>query len=703
MRAPAATLLAAVAVAAPLLPALPVHAADPPVPLVPISPVELVIDAIGPSVLKPKSTLTLRGTVVNRGTTPVRDTEVALTLRRRPFSTRGDLAAIAEGRTPLRDASEVADVDLPGGELAPGKAASWKLTVKVADLKLPGNGVYAIGLNLTGTGAEGADADGALDSRTTFLPYLPEPKGYTPTKLSWLWPLIGDTVRDAEGVFPAQLAADHFKPGNRLVDLAAAPGERPVAWILDPQLLDDAATLAGSHRRRSGDKVEKASGDPAAAQWVAQLRQQLTGEPVAATPYADPDVLGLIDTGSGQIVDRALTRARSTTTAVLGRESDTAVVWPPGGVADVATLTGLRRLGARTIVLSGEQFPVMGTLSYTPTGRAKVTTPSGDLEVLIADAGLTRVLDRDLRAPGVFTMAQQQLLAETALITLERPNAARAVLLTPPRRWDPPTSRAKKLLDAFTAAPWVKAAPLDSLSRTRVPSELVDTGLNERPAIDARKLGAKYSREVLAAATDADAVRGVLVEGGRLAEDHETAVLRSASVTWTGNLPAARGYLRQVRQWVRGDLDKVRVIGRPLVTLSDSRGTIPVTVRNGLSQAVRVRPTITPLVSGRLRARSPELLTIRPGRNATVGIPAEAGANGITRVKVELRDAAGNPYGSPTYLRVNVTNYGSVGLIVVLGGGGLLFAVAIVRNIRRVQRHRQSVRSHSEVEEPVQL
>ena len=346
------------------------------------------------------------------------------------------------------------------------------------------------------------------------------------------------------------------------------------------------------------------------------------------------------------------------------------------------------------MVLSGDQFPVLETLSYTPTGRAKVATASGTLEVLIADSGLTRVLDRDLRAPGAFTMAAQQLLAETALITLERPNAARAVLMTPPRRWDPPTLAAKRLLDAFAAAPWLTTAGLDSFSRTRVPSELVEHPRSSigRPPRSARS-GSRYSRDVLAVAEDADAVRSVLVGGGTLVDQHESAVLRAASVVWTADPSGARAYLRAVRQWVRGDRDKVRVIGRSLVTLSGSRGTIPITVSNGLPQAVRVRPTISPLVPGRLRARSPELLTIAAGRKATVRIPAEAGANGITRVVVELRDAAGNPYGPPTYLRVNVTNYGSVGLIVVLGGGGLLFAVAIVRNIRRVQRARHRARA----------
>jgi hypothetical protein len=711
---PAATLASVAAIGGLLVPALPAAAADPPVPPGPDGGVELVIEKISPAVIKPTSKVTISGTVANRGTAPLREGEVSLDVRRRPFTYRAELAAAADNRTPLRDAVDVAEYDLPGKQIAPGASVAWKFTVPVKDLKLPGNGVYALGVRLTG---RDAGSDREVDALTTFLPYLPEPKGYTPTRLSWLWPLIGDPVRGADGAFPSPHPYGDFGASTRVGDLTAAPGDHPVAWMIDPQLLDDARTLAATHRvRGNGEKTVKTPGDDNAERWLMDVRRRLTGKPVAATPYADPDLLGLIGAGADRVVDQALARSRATTTALLGRQSDTTVIWPPSGVADIATLAALRRLGARTVVLSGDQFPVLDTLSYTPTGRANVATEAGDLEVLIADSGLTAVLDRDLRAPGAFALAQQQLLAETALITLERPNAARAVLMTPPRRWDPPAGAAKRLLDAFAAAPWMTATGLDSFSRTRVPAELVDADLLDGPAAAVRRFRPNYASGVLAAAEDADAVRSVLVDDSRLIDEHESAVLRAASMVRIAAPADAWTYLRTVRQWVRGDRDKVKIIGRSLVTLSGSRGTIPVTIQNGLSEAIRIRPTITPLVSGRLRVRSPELLTIAPGRNRSVNIPAEASANGITRVRVELRDAAGNPFGRPVDLRVNVTNYGSVGLIVVLGGGGLLFAVAIVRNVRRVRRHRHRARGQngsapaasgttdrSDAEEPVQL
>lgn len=707
-RAVAAT-VAFFAVTAPLLPAAATQVADPTPP--PAPGVEMVVEKIGPVVLKPNGTLTIVGKVVNRGVSPLRKPTVSLELRRRAFTFRAELATAAADRTPLRGGARVAEVALPD-ELAPGASAGWKLAVKAKDLALPGNGVYPLAVSVHSGRAA------ALDTRTTFLPYLPDAKTYTPTKVSWLWPVVADPMREPDGAFPKTQVGQAFEAPNRLYELATAPGTRSVGWFVDPQLLDDANALAGARREADEDEdEERAAGNEGAERWLAALRQQLAGKPNAATPYADPDLLGLLAANAPGIVERALERARAITTTVLGRQSDTSVIWPPGGLADEATRNALRRLGTRTIVLSSAQFPVVDTLSYTPTGRARVATDSGDLEVLVSDAGLTKVLERDLRAPGAFVLAQQQLLAETALITLERPNAGRAVLVAPPRRWDPPTAGARRLLTAFAAAPWMTASTLDTLSKTRVPAELVATEVSDKPALEARRLPVRYvqgGRESLrAVADDARSLRAVFADDVQLGTDPEAAVLRAASSTWTTNVPAGRAYLARVAQWVRGDVGKVKILGRRgVVTLSGSTGTIPVTIKNGLTRPIRIRPTIVPVVSGRLRARSPELLTIAAGRSRTVNIPAEAAANGITRVKLELRDTEGNTYGAPTFLRVNVTNYGSVGLIVVLGGGGLLFAVAIARNVRRVRRSRHRARGQAQTdapersedaEEPVQL
>ncbi len=127
------------------------------------------------------------------------------------------------------------------------------------------------------------------------------------------------------------------------------------------------------------------------------------------------------------------------------------------------------------------------------------------------------------------------------------------------------------------------------------------------------------------------------------------------------------------------------MIGRDLVTLSSTRGTIPLTVSNELGQAIRVQPVLRPRVDSRLKVENPALLTIGAGRKTTVKVPAEAASNGITQVDVQLLDATGEPFGETTQLRVNVTSFGKVGLIVLIAAGSVLFGTAILRNVRRIR------------------
>jgi hypothetical protein len=693
-RVAATAVLAAAACAfAPLLTALgptPAAAAGAAGAAAAATPVQVVLDSVGPAAVKPTGKLVLRGAVINPGPGVWRAPAISVLLRRTKVATRGDLRQLAAATTPLRGAAGVPGTARALADVAPGSSVTWKITVPIKDLKLTGNGVYPLQVEARGN----RDGVGATaDTVTTFLPYLPDTKSYQPTRVSWLWPLVDRPDRDARGAFLDDSLATELAPGGRLADLAAAPGALPVAWMVDPELLEAANALGTAHERRNGAADSDASPDANAATWLANLRAKLTGLAVGALPYADPDVAALSHGEDSDAATRALSRARAVTARLLGRESDTTVAWPTQPATDAITLATLRRIGARTVVLPGGQIPALAALTYTPTGRARLTTSAGPLEVLVADTGLAQILAGDLAARGATTLAQQEMLADTAMITLERPNASRSVLIAPPRRWAPAPGGAQRLLSAATAVPWLRLVSLSTLSRTPVPPELATAGFTNPPPVTGEELRGSQVVRLRRAAAEIDRLQNVLTAPGRLIDNYTAAALRAASTAWIADPAGARAYLQQLRDDVRADQGRVHIIGRSLVTLSSSHGTIPITIANGLSQAVRVRPVIRSLVPGRLRTSSPELLTIPAGRKKSVQIPAEAAANGITRVEVALLDAAGNPFTTPIPLRVNVTNYGSVGLIVVIGGGGLLFAVAVVRNIRRVRAARRNRRA----------
>ena len=115
--------------------------------------------------------------------------------------------------------------------------------------------------------------------------------------------------------------------------------------------------------------------------------------------------------------------------------------------------------GIRTVVLSSAAMPPAAPASYTPS--AVTTTPDGeggDMRVLLADSTLTQVLGSvraRSTAPGASFAAQQRFLAETAMIAAQGGHLSRAIVVAPPRHWNPPAGLASALLQETTTAPWL--------------------------------------------------------------------------------------------------------------------------------------------------------------------------------------------------------------------------------------------------------
>lgn len=651
--------------------------------------VHLELRSLAPAAPKPKGRLTLRGALVNPETTALREVSVALRVSTSPVTNRGDITPIAAGTAAARAGRAVSGgTKAVPGQVFAAEPGEWEIAVPVKALRLGGNGVYVLQLTATGRGPDDT-AVRQLATLTTFLPYLPDQKQYDPTRLSWLWPLASTPARDAHGVFLSEGLGAELAPGGRLADLSAAPGRTPVTWMVDPELLEAAKALGADHEKAvpgEGEDTDGEDGNAVAARWLADLRARLAERPPAALPYADPDLAALAHHGGQGSLARAVARSKSTTAALLPRESDTTVAWPVDGFADAATLGMLRRTGANTVVLSSAALVPAQERTYTPTGRARVDADGKPLEVLVADQGLADALSGDLRAPGAAALATQRFLADSALITLERPNVSRTVLVTPPRRWNPPAGWSANLLAATGAAPWLRAVGLSALSRTPVPAEYSDVALTyPQAAADAELSRAQIGRMSDGNSSAGDLIR-LLARPGELELTYTSAVLGTVSSAWRADRSGGRSYAEGVAETIGADSGLVRVIGRNLVTLSSTRGTIPLTVSNGLKQAIRVQPVLRPRVGSRLTVTNPAMLTIGAGRKATVKVPAEAASNGITQVDIQLLDATGRAFGPTKALKVNVTSFGKVGLIVLVAAGSILFGAALVRNVRRIRR-----------------
>src|SRR5215471_21310515 len=198
---------------------------------------------------------------------------------------------------------------------------------------------------------------------------------------------------------------------------------------------------------------------------------------VCSSDLADADVSALIHAGMDQYLRTAYRLGESVAGKILpppfgitetgtGGGGTAAIAWPAGGMADASVATSLASNGGiRTLVLSSQELPPVdapfdNALDATTTG---IGTRMG---VLLADSGITSVLAAaSASAPAAARFAaEQNFLAETAMIAAEAPYLKRALVVTPPRHWNPSAAEANALLSLTSAAPWLRPVGLSSLA-----------------------------------------------------------------------------------------------------------------------------------------------------------------------------------------------------------------------------------------------
>jgi hypothetical protein len=645
------------------------------------APARVAIESLDPAVATAGAVLRVTGRVANTGRQDLRNVEVRLRLSDSRLGSRAELTAVAEGRTTSRDGEVIAAGSLP--DLAPGETIPFDLSRALDELPaLTDFGVYVLGVEVL---ASRNDGFGRVAIVRTLLPWVPEEQDFEPTGFTWLWPLVSRPTRLADGTYAEDTLAQEMEQGGRLTRLVAA-GTRldqgaALTWVVDPELLDAAADMADGYEVRAPDgSLVPGGGAALASRWLDEVEAATAGQPVLALPYGDPDLTAVQRGGLGGDIVRARREAQSTVGRLLPsavRLGDTA--WPVDGFANRETLSSLRRDGVTAAVLDGRAMPTELDLSYTPSGRAHVATRSGRIAGVIAEPGLADLLRFRGADP---LLGAQRLLAETAMITSELPNTGteRTVVLTPPRRWDPSPEYLDRLSSAAAEAPWMAAVPLAELAASEPPE--VDREPLRYPAQQRRlELPRTYLTALEETHTSINVFSAILTDRTQLVPDLNRAVLRLESSWWrdrpsrANRLARERAYLADLRREVR--------VQPGNFTFSSHRGTIPLTVANGLPQEVVVGLRMDPQTQ-RLRLDPAELLRIGPRQKVQVEVGATAIAAGTVIVDASLHTPGGAPYGQPVPLRITITEYGTVALYITVAAAAVLFLMAGMRVLRRV-------------------
>ncbi|MFM9368954.1 DUF6049 family protein [Streptomyces sp. Da 82-17] len=687
------------------------HAAAPSTPKAPTAPgapespgsgaVDVSVDSMTPSAPTDGDTVTISGKITNEGKQTVTDAKVGL----RVGPTLND-------RSSIDNAAKRSD-SLQGGlgrevggkyaeefdKLAPGVSQNFRLSVPVKELDLSSDGVYQLGVALTGRSATQPYAQ-VLGVERTFLPWqseAPEEK----TKLSFLWPLISTSHLTAETasdeqqtpVFADDKLAEEVAPGGRLEQMLSLGKDLPVTWVIDPDLLaslDAMATKGYSIENPDGGNPipGSAKNRALAKQYLNALQQAVKGEKVVALPFADPDLASLAH--QGKAVGGSLSHlkpatdvAAKTVKSVLHVEPSTDFAWPAEGAVDPSVVDVATSAGADKVIARSDSLRETGGLPYTPTAARPI---GGGTTAVVADARLSTAFQGDMTGAEDSTLAVQRFLAQSQMVTLQDPDKQRSVVVAPQRM--PTASQAQtmaKALAALDEESWTESDDLiaaaeatpDPKATTQVP------GVGAYPArLRKQELPKAAFESVRTTQETLNRFKVILSAPDRVVTPFGRAMDRELSTSWRSRPHEAETYRNSVQRYLTTLTGQVGLIEKTEAKLSGRSATIPITVQNNLVQGVEnLTLRLTSTKPTRLKigeepgAYEEQPIKVSGGHSQTVKFTTTANANGPVPVVAQLYTEDGTPYGKEIRFDVDVTEI-TLTVMLVIAGGILLLVLA---------------------------
>ncbi|WP_406414415.1 DUF6049 family protein [Streptomyces halstedii] len=660
--------------------------------------VAVSLDTLSPSAPTEGDTLTISGTLTNKGKKRVTDAEVDLLVGPRLSGrTAVDDSAARTGYLPGTDPAPLGDpYTLKVPELASGVSQDFTLAVPVDKLGLDKEGVYQLGVSLTGQTSD-ARYDQVLGIQRTFLPWQPEDTG-SKTKLTFLWPLIASAHVTAETgsdeqqtpVFADDDLALELAPGGRLEQMVSLGSGLPVTWVIDPDLLASVDAMTKNYRVKTGDTTVAGTNQAIAKQWLTSLQSAVKDATVVALPFADPDLASIAHRGknvSGTLshLQTATEVAGTTVETILHVKPSTDFAWPVDGAIDPSVVDVATSAGAHKVIARSDSLEESGGLSYTPTAARPV---GGGTTAVVADHRLSTAFQGDMAKAGSSTLAVQKFLAQTLALTEQAPDKERSILVAPQRT--PTAAQAQTMARALQALKderWTQ--PLDLVAAAEEkPDARATTKVPKASAypkkLRGQELPTQAFQDIRTTQDSLNSFQVILTQPDRVVTPFGNAVNRAVSTSWRGSPLEAQRYRDAVRTYLQSLTSEVQLITKSDVTLSGRSATIPVTVQNKLVQGIdHLVLRLTSSNATRLKlndggAVAEQPVRIAGGHSQSVKFDASANANGQAQVTARLFTQDGTPYGEEMSFTVKVSEVTPT-VLLVIAGGLLLLVLAGIR------------------------
>ncbi|MEU6396954.1 DUF6049 family protein [Streptomyces cinnamoneus] len=681
------------------------------------SSVDVQLVSMAPSAPVKGDTLTIEGTVVNTGSETITDAHVGL--RVGPALTdRSSIDETAE-RNGFRAGTDPGEIDpayaVKIGSLPSKVTQNFTLTVPVNKLELDKDGVYQLGVSLSGV-TDSRPSEQVLGIKRTFLPWQPDAAAKR-SQLTYAWPLISTTRVTAETgsdelqtpVFLDDSLYEELKPGGRLEQMVTLGKDLPITWVIDPDLLYTVDAMTKGYRVRGANgKTVQGKNKAVAEQWLSSLEAAVQGKKVVALPFADPDLASLAHHGkdvSGTLgqLRPATDKAKQAVETVLHVPPSTDFSWPVNGAIDPSIVNVATSAGAHNVLTRSDSLVESGALGYTPSAARPI---GAGTTAVVADAELSTAFEGDMLNAGSSTLAVQRFLAHSLALNLQKTDEPRSFVVAPQRM--PTVSQARSMAAAIRGLQggrWTQPADLEAAAAAK-PDPGATTqvpGAGQYPE-DLRKqeLPVSAFEKIRTTQNTLDHFKVILAAPDRVEIPFGNTVNREMSTSWRGRPDEARLYRDQVQEYLIGLTEKVKVIPKSDATLSGHSATIPVSVQNSLVQDVhdlvlRVKSANPSRLMFNGSGQAEQQVTVQGDHTQTVKFPANATASGPVEVTAQLFTKDGIPYGKERRFTVEATEITPTVMLVIAGGVLLLVLAGI-----KMYASRKRVAARAAAEESTQ-
>ncbi|NLV55941.1 MAG: hypothetical protein GXY13_10060 [Acidimicrobiales bacterium] len=418
------------------------------------------------------------------------------------------------------------------------------------------------------------------------------------------------------------------------------------------------------------ETIEALARTPEAATALAALRRRDAPRDVVDGTYVDVALPAWIARDMNAELTRQRERGNHVLTEHLGRVDSS--LWEATDGFDSASADALWNVGVRAVVLEHSQLEgeerVLGPVTVeTGQGRA--------MDGLVIDRGISDALVRR----GDPVLGVGDLVAELAMVAATADDPA-GLVIEPPDAWTADSDGIVRLAEALTDP----AAPVSVVTASALLDEIDDRPVRALSPALVPDLG-RYPERLADARTSLSSLSSMVGSTMEvLALDQR--LLLSGSMTLE---PEARDrYVASVSSVVDTRFAAIEAPPRETVTLTSSDGDLPLTLRNGLDEPVRVLVRVE--ADGRLDIRSgdEQVVELEPG-TTRIPIAIHTTIPGDSPVEITVLTPDGSVVLDEVEYTVRSTAISGIGVFLSVGAAVVL-VVWWFRHWRKTRRLRRA-------------